>query len=367
MFNGWSRTAGRHPGPFGVDNGVVSDSAPLTTRLAWTWTALTIEVDNLFESVSAEHVGRHFRIATAMWANGLRLIGQGGITVDDLRTRAHARCNLGGLERWGWISIGEPDTRRRPGYGTHRGIDGRTVVHLTRAGQYAQRWWPRAVVEVEQRWRDRFGAGNIDALIDVLGARAPAMPWSVPEVAPSDGFHSRVFDGGTVEPQDPPLAAQLGQALTAATLEFECDASVSLPLAANFLRVIGSDPVRLRDLPALTGISKEGSAMATGYLQRRGLAVAMPERSIVLTADGLDVRAAYLRWASRSQQPDLHEALVAVLAQSEALSAGLVPPQGVWRGEKPYLAQTQRALADPTGALPWHPMVLHRGGWPDGS
>ena len=140
-----------------------------------------------------------------------------------------------------------------------------------------------------------------------------------------------------------------------------------LPLAANFLRVVDSDPVRIRDLPGLTGIPKEGSAMATGYLQRRGLAVAMPERSVALTANGLDVRAAYFRRASRSQQADLQDALVAVLAQSAALSAGLVPPQGVWCGERAYLAQTQRVLADPTGALPWHPMVLHRGGWPDGS
>ena len=30
-------------------------------------------------------------------------------------------------------------------------------------------------------------------------------------------------------------------------------------------------------------------------------------------------------------------------------------------------AQTERALAEPTAALPWHSMVLHQGGWPDGS
>jgi hypothetical protein len=31
------------------------------------------------------------------------------------------------------------------------------------------------------------------------------------------------------------------------------------------------------------------------------------------------------------------------------------------------LAQTERVLADPAGALPHRPMVLHRGGFPDGS
>ena len=50
-----------------------------------------------------------------------------------------------------------------------------------------------------------------------------------------------------------------------------------------------------------------------------------------------------------------------------ALAGGLVPPPGCWRGEKPYLTQTRRVLAEPAAALPWHPMVLHRGGWPDGS
>lgn len=63
----------------------------------------------------------------------------------------------------------------------------------------------------------------------------------------------------------------------------------------------------------------------------------------------------------------LRAALEAVVSRREALAEGLVPPPGTWRGDKPYLAQTQRVLADPAGALPWHPMVLHRGGWPDGS
>ena len=63
----------------------------------------------------------------------------------------------------------------------------------------------------------------------------------------------------------------------------------------------------------------------------------------------------------------LRAALDAVVSRREALAEGLVPPPGGWRGEKPYLAQTRRVLADPAAALPWQPMVLHRGGWPDGS
>ena len=54
-------------------------------------------------------------------------------------------------------------------------------------------------------------------------------------------------------------------------------------------------------------------------------------------------------------------------ARGPLLALGLMPPPGSWRARKPYLAQTEAMLADPGGALPHHPMVSHRGGYPDGS
>jgi len=63
----------------------------------------------------------------------------------------------------------------------------------------------------------------------------------------------------------------------------------------------------------------------------------------------------------------LHDALADVLAVP-AFAQGLVPRLGGgWRGRAPYLAQTERILRDPVGALPHHPLVLHRGGYPDGA
>jgi hypothetical protein len=56
-----------------------------------------------------------------------------------------------------------------------------------------------------------------------------------------------------------------------------------------------------------------------------------------------------------------------LLRDTVALSAGLRPPQDGWRNTKPHVAQTERLIADPIGVLPWQPMVLHRGRWPDGS
>jgi hypothetical protein len=68
-----------------------------------------------------------------------------------------------------------------------------------------------------------------------------------------------------------------------------------------------------------------------------------------------------------SWDPEVAVAAGALLADTEALSAGLRPHAEGWRAHPPYLAQTKAVLADPRGSLPHFPMVLHRGGYPDGS
>jgi hypothetical protein len=220
--------------------------------------------------------------------------------------------------------------------------------------------------EIEGRWRVRLGPEVIDALQDALRTSAVTMPWSPPEVHPSDGFFTHVVAGDAVG-DGCPLVALLGQVLTDLTLDHEKEAAVSAPLSANVLRVIGTGVVATRDLPRLTGLSREGIAMAAGFLERGGLAGSMPGRALRLTPHGLAALDGYWQWAARQRDAGLRGALEAIVTQRDALSAGLVPPEGCWRGEKPYLAQTQRLGADPTGALPWHPMVLHRGAWPDAS
>lgn len=345
----------------------VPRQVPLTTLLSWVWIAHTIEVDNAFEAIGFDRVGRHVRISFPIWTNGLRFIDDDGIAVDDLRARTRAACNIGGLERWGWISVGDASDRRREGFGSHRGVKGDTIVRPTRAGAYARRLWPRVLVGVEDRWRTRFGDDVIDALGELSHRVLTPFPWSPPEVNPSDGFRTHIVEGGYSEDTERPLVALLGQLLVALTLEHERQAEVSLPLGANLLRVIDSGVVRVRDLPALTGLSKEGVAMATGYLLRRNFATTEPERAIRLTPDGLDALDGYRHSAGLQEDEALRAALEAVCAQRGALAAGLTPPEGCWRGENPYLAQTKRLLTDPIGALPWHPVVLHRGGWPDAS
>jgi hypothetical protein len=345
----------------------VVEQVPLTTLLAWAWVAFTIEADNAVEVAGSAHVGRLFRISMATWANGLRVIGEEGVTVDELRALARADCNIGGLERWGWISVGEVAAgKRREGYGSRRGVKGGTVLRPTRAGSYARRVWPRVIATVEQRWRHRLGDEAVESLCQALSPPKEAVPWAPPEVHPSDGFRTHIVEGPAADEQ-PSLVALMGQTLTAMALGYEKDAEVSLPLGANFLRVIGTGSPRTRDLPSMSGVSKEAVAMAIGFLERRHLAEPQAGGSVRLTATGLDALDGFWARAAHVEHEALREALAAVVSRSETLAEGLVPPPGCWRGERPYSAQTQRLLANPTAALPWHPMVLHRGGWPDGS
>lgn len=361
---------------------------PLTTLLSWTWIAFVIEADNAFEVASRTHFRRTFRISFAMWANGLRCISESGVTVDELRASSRAVCNLPGLERWGWVVLGDTgggrgasnDLRRRDGYGSSRGVSPSTVVRPTAVGEFARREWPGILAHVEQQWEARFGADLVLALRSALGAGDDRLPWSPPEVRPSDGFWTHVCapdagggGGGVLDPEgdraaeDQPLSALLGKALTRRTLEHESASKASLPLACNGLRVLAGGPVAVRELPTRSGVSKEAGAMLAGFLTRNHLAEPGPDRSLALTAAGTAALEDYERRAASNGAAELRAALEALLACSAELAAGLEPPPGTWRGEAPHLKQTRRLLADPTGALPWQPMVLHRGGWPDGS
>jgi hypothetical protein len=82
---------------------------------------------------------------------------RGGVSVGYLEACARAASNIGGLERWGWIIVGDATGGRRDGYGSLRGVTEDTVLRPTRARVHARRLWPRVLAEVEQRWRARFG------------------------------------------------------------------------------------------------------------------------------------------------------------------------------------------------------------------
>ena len=161
------------------------------------------------------------------------------------------------------------------------------------------------------------------------------------------------------------------------TLDVESEARTALAISANTLRVLTTSGTRIGDLPRLTGVSREANAMCAGWLERQACAVTEPDptasrgRLLRLTPKGRKAQQSARRvldttemaWRTRFGSVVMAD-LTAVLEQivgdgsfsGSPLAPGLVPYDGTWRA----------ALRRPE-ALPHHPMVLHRGGYPDGS
>ena len=74
-------------------------------------------------------------------------------------------------------------------------------------------------------------------------------------------------EGATTAPH---LSALLAQVLLAYTLDFERRSELSLPLAANFVRVLGKADLDVRELPATAGVSREATTMALKFLKKTG-------------------------------------------------------------------------------------------------
>jgi hypothetical protein len=65
-----------------------------------------------------------------------------------------------------------------------------------------------------------------------------------------------------------PLSALLSRVLLSFAFEYEREAELALAVGANVLRVLGAEGTRLRDLPILTGTSREAVRWALGVLRR---------------------------------------------------------------------------------------------------
>ncbi|HEY3765194.1 MAG TPA: hypothetical protein VGL44_08545 [Gaiellales bacterium] len=352
-------------------------SPPLATLLSQPLVAFTIEFDNVAEERITAAGRRPWIASLAMWADYLRHVGEDGIPARELRSRAFVsaktlRSRLGALSRWRYVTVGLDE-----------------VVRLTPAGRRARVVWLALAAEIEARWCERFGCDRVEelrgALAPVLADAGHGLPAALPIVAYA--LFSEVVPGpGPVAREPLPdldVSVLLARALLVLTLEFERDSRLSLPMCADGLRVLGSEPVRVRDLPRAGGGSKEAMAIIAGHLARVKLAAVEPDpgaargKVVRLTARGLAARAAYARRLAGVEEhlrerigaaavDRLRQALEALLADP-AFADGLVPPAGGWRGQPPYLAHTERLIADPRGALPHQPLMLHRGGFPDGA
>jgi hypothetical protein len=307
------------------------------------------------------------------------------------------------MERWRYVFVAPAAVHRAPNtkrdsFGSARGLSSTWVVRLTPAGRRAEAIWPQLFAEIEGRWEERFGAAEIDELRGLLraivGAIDVELPEYVPIVAGANGMTANLpplesrqaAQGEDDLPSSLSVSALLSQALLAYTIDFEAESQLSLPLSANFVRVLDERGVLVKDLPLLAGVSKEATAMALTFLAKTAYVVvegaSAGTRSARLSPTGREVQRDYDRlhaevaaqWETRfgaETVERLQSSLGRLLEQRDGkharLARGLEPYDGGWRASDAYRTQTDAVLDDPIARLPHYPMVLHRGGWPDGS
>jgi hypothetical protein len=356
---------------------VTSSSIPLPTLLSQALVAFTIELDNEWERQLLESGRpRIFLLSLVMWANYLRFLPPEGLAANELESLAQHKVDLSGLTRWRYVTVA-PDPAA-----TSKIPRREWVVRPTDNGRFAQELWRPLPDLIEGRWRERHGEallqeiqGRLDVVTDQLGGgRAPLY---LPDVTSrNEMFTEAPAPPGPTPDSQLPLYARLSRVLLEFTLDFENDSNLALPIAANALRILGTDPTPMRDVPGLAGVSKEGTFQALTVLQRHDLAIAEPlprdrGKQVRLTADGDRAKAAYHQvigrveesWRSRfgdKIMADLKESLTSLVGDlelaSSPLAEALEPPPGTWR--------STRVTPE---FLPHHPMVIGRGGWPDAS
>jgi DNA-binding MarR family transcriptional regulator len=372
----------------------VSPTVPLSVQLSQLLVAFTIEFDNESEHRIGHWTtnggrgsaprGTPWLISQAPWVNVLQYVddvGEDGIRVGELHARSRTDGDLlAGLQRWGYV-VTEPNVKE-VGSGAARDD---VVVRLRKAGRQGAEVWRPLAAEIEQRWRSRFGSEMVDALRGSLSGLRDQfdlhLPLYLPIVSPTQNKKAAIATAPALAPpratDELDLSALLAQVLLQFTLDYEAVAAVSLPIAANTLRVLNDEGVPGRDLPRLTGVSKEGNAMALGFLARRDCVVTesdeTPSRGkrIRLTPKGKRSQDKYHRLLAETEvlwEDRYGRAQVEELRRSLDRTVGDAPLREslLFEGMRPH-PDGWRASARPPETLPHYPMVLHRGGYPDGS
>ena len=372
----------------------MTENLPLSAQLSAAFVALAIEIDNAAEldiahRTTAEGPDGHGAVwlaSIAMWFSAIRVLsGAEELTVAELRHRTGLDTNVDGLRRWGYATlngVGHPlDTRPRPIPSPS------SVLRLTARGRDAAAIWAPLPAEIERRWRERFGGTAIDELRSALVAVTRVEKRKLPDYLPILTFGLRAehpqkpwststrstVDAG--EDAELPLVSLLARALLSLTLDYEATARLALPVWADGLRLLSPLPVPVRDLAARAGVGKEAMAMVLKQVEGAGCSESTPVsggrgRQVGLTSLGqraqsaAEIRIAELNhgWRSctESQANELRAALGPLVGDGtrsgSALFEGLQPGAANWRASR-----------RPGERLPWYPLVLHRGGYPDGS
>lgn len=387
-------------------NFAAAPALPLPTLLSQVLVAFTIEFDNEFEHQTPHRITRSSSAAGSrqgpwlaslvMWSNLLRFVAENGIRVRELQDKGG---NLAGMERWGYIVV-EPD----PTDGRSKPPRADWIVRLTAKGQRAGDVWRPLFGAIEKRWQARFGEAQIEKLresLDGLVSRiAPVLAErniDLPEYLPVLGYGlwakrpdragRKFIESEKALPSSKHLSALLAQVLFAFAIEFEKESDLSLAICANVIRILTEGGVRGRDLPRMTGVSAEAIKMSLGFLEKGRYILIEPDPAVSrtklvrLTPMGLKARKNYTqllvaiekRWQARfgnAEIGDLRESLEHLVEGDGSRgpkSDGAAPnPSPLFLGLEPYREGWRASVPKPE-TLPHYPMVLHRGGYPDGS
>jgi DNA-binding MarR family transcriptional regulator len=364
----------------------MSSSLPFPTPLSHALVAFTIEFDNEAEGRIPHFTTRHgtarsplrrlWLVSMAMYLNCMQFLDENGMSARELVRTARARTNFRGMRRWGYITI-KPDLSS----GRKKSPKANWIVRPTEAGRAAQEIWRPLIGVVEGRWRERFGSQQVEQLISSLAAVERQFDLDLPDCLPilayglySDTLKYRTKPAQSADPIPARLPVLLARVLLAFALEYESKSELSLAMSANVIRVLGADGIPVRELPRLSGVSKEAIAMALGFLAKQGYASVESNSSRIrvahLTTKGLEAQRAYFKrlhkieqqWRDRfgkaidSLEKSIAPFVAGGIAANSPLFAGMEPPANGWRTKVPR-----------PSTLPHFPMVLHRGGYPDGS
>lgn len=368
-----------------------SKPAPLSTLLSQLYVAFTIEFDNEWERrlLQAGWAPR-FLVSYVMWANLMRWVSAEPITVAELEERAgvwNGPIHLGRMEQWwGYLTIA-PDpkaSRAKPPRAEH-------LVTPSVSGDLALIKWNALDNWVHERWVERFGESRMTqlkrALTEIERANDLDLPDAMPVLNYADVYMTPRPPGGVVAPArstSQNIGALLARVLLAFTLEYEAHAPLSLPVHSCVLRLISKEPVLVKQVPILAGVRKEATDPVIKSLSKRGFLATRDtgaKMTVHLTPEGTEVKAAHTRrltqietsWKERfgdESIDNLRSALESMYDEPDGhslIAPGLTPPARGWRATKAYKAQTEAFLDSPRNGLPHHPLLTHRGGWPDGA
>ena len=369
----------------------MADQLPLSALLSQALIAFTIEFDNEFEHQTPHRTTTHtsagapgqvpWLVSMVMWTKFLRFVPDDGIAIGEFKrqaalTKKELKMWLPRLATWwGYITVDKTAAEDPSNW----------LIRPSRGGQKAFEVWKPLTGVIESRWEKRFGKNIIDelrrslqSLVDQLNPEFPSclpiLGYELLTTGPDPELRAR-SKSDAVSAAGQTLPTLLSKVLLAFAIQFERESHLSLALGANVLRLLG-EATRVRNLPRLSGVSKGAIDMAVKRLQAGGLTALVqeeekhrPAKALRLTSKGQGALDTYYvlvssiekRWkTSFSQVVDLRKLLEHIAHNSSAAMPSL------FDGLQPY-PDGWRASVGKLEVLPHYPMILHRGGFPDGS